>query len=209
MKKIIIAGVLTSMLAASPVWAASTETASSSAAASASLQKEVTDAQNIATQGMIAMRDIRLARVAIFQGQPDMAKKLTADAQKMLADDSIDWTRFEKTDHKARMIDDKYVIINAAIAVSENYIATPEKEAAIKKANAKLAKGDKKGAVETLRETGIGIMENQELMPLNHTRHDVTEAQRMLNDGKYYEANLVLKNAEDAIVVESDVVVDR
>ncbi|CDL16504.1 FIG00731653: hypothetical protein [Klebsiella pneumoniae IS46] len=34
-----------------------------------------------------------------------------------------------KTDAKAKMIADRYVIINASIALSEDYVATPEKRA--------------------------------------------------------------------------------
>ncbi len=43
------------------------------------------------------------------------------------------------------MIADRYVVINATVALSEDYVATPEKESAIKSANEKLAKGDQKG----------------------------------------------------------------
>ena len=99
------------------------------------------------------------------------------------------------------------VVINATIALSEDYVATPEKESAIKSANEKLAKGDQKGAIDTLRLAGIGVIENQYLMPLNQTRKAVAQAQELLKAGKYYEANLVLKGAEEGIVVDSEMLV--
>ena len=99
------------------------------------------------------------------------------------------------------------VVINATIALSEDYVATPEKESAIKSANEKLAKGDQKGAIDTLRLAGIGVIENQYLMPLNQTRKAVAQAQKLLKAGKYYEANLVLKGAEEGIVVDSEMLV--
>ncbi|HEE1196103.1 TPA: YfdX family protein, partial [Klebsiella pneumoniae] len=111
------------------------------------------------------------------------------------------------TDAKAKMIADRYVIINASIALSEDYVATPEKESAIQSANEKLAKGDQKGAIDTLRLAGIGVIENQYLMPLNQTRKAVAQAQELLKAGKYYEANLVLKGAEEGIVVDSEMLV--
>ena len=104
------------------------------------------------------------------------------------------------------MIADRYVIINASIALSEDYVATPEKSA-IQSANEKLAKGDQKGAIDTLRLAGIGVIENQYLMPLNQTRKAVAQAQELLKAGKYYEANLVLKGAEEGIVVDSEMLV--
>ena len=121
--------------------------------------------------------------------------------------DDASWAKFVKTDAKAKMIADRYVIINASIALSEDYVATPEKESAIQSANEKLAKGDQKGAIDTLRLAGIGVIENQYLMPLNQTRKAVAQAQKLLKAGKYYEANLVLKGAEEGIVVDSEMLV--
>jgi len=203
MKKLILAGMMATMMCSAPVMAATANTAAQTAA-TAQIQKEATDVMQIAVQGANAMRDIQLARLALFHGVPASAKKLTDDAATLLKDDSTDWKKFVKTDAKAKMIDDQYVIINATVALSEDYIATPEKESAIKSANSKLAKGDQKGAIDTLRLAGIGVMEDQYLMPLNQTRKAVATAQKMLADGKYYEANLVLKSAEDGIVVDSE-----
>ena len=111
-----------------------------------------------------------------------------------------------KTDAKAKMIADRYVIINASIALSEDYVATPERERYPIRQR-KLAKGDQKGAIDTLRLAGIGVIENQYLMPLNQTRKAVAQAQELLKAGKYYEANLVLKGAEEGIVVDSEMLV--
>ena len=45
---------------------------------------------------------------------------------------------------KTNVNDDQYIVINASVGISESYVATPEKEAAIKIANEKMAKGDKR-----------------------------------------------------------------
>lgn len=164
------------------------------------------DIMQVAVQGANAMRDIQLARLALFHGQPDSAKKLTDDAASLLAGDSKDWAKFVKTAPKAKMIDDQYVVINATIALSEDYIATPAKESAIKTANGKMAKGDWKGAVDTLQLAGISVLQTQYLMPLNQTRKAVASAQKLLSSGKYYEANLALKGAEEGIVIDSEMI---
>ena len=198
MKKVILASLLATMMSTSPVWATDSATAAPAAPAAAAttqVQKEAADVLQVAVQGANAMRDIQFARLALFHGQPDSA-----------ADDAS-WAKFVKTDAKAKMIADRYVIINASIALSEDYVATPEKESAIQSANEKLAKGDQKGAIDTLRLAGIGVIENQYLMPLNQTRKAVAQAQELLKAGKYYEANLVLKGAEEGIVVDSEMLV--
>lgn len=206
MKKVILASLLAAMMGTSPVWAADNATAAPAAAATAQVQKEAADVLQVAVQGANAMRDVQFARLALFHGQPESAKKLTDDAAALLAADDASWAKFVKTDATAKMIADR-LVINATIALSEDYVATPEKESAIKSANEKLAKGDQKGAIDTLRLAGIGVIENQYLMPLNQTRKAVAQAQKLLKAGKYYEANLVLKGAEEGIVVDSEMLV--
>lgn len=205
MKKIILAGLLATMMGSAPVMASATTTTAAETA-TANVQKEAADIMQVAVKGANAMRDIQLARLALFHGQPDSAKKLTNDAASLLAGDSSDWAKFVKAAPKAKMIDDQYVIINATIALSEDYIATPEKESAIKTANGKMAKGDWKGAVDTLQLAGISVLQTQYLMPLNQTRKAVASAQKLLSTGKFYEANLVLKGAEEGIVIDSEMV---
>ncbi|AYL67261.1 MULTISPECIES: YfdX family protein [Citrobacter] len=205
MKKIILAGLLATMMGSAPVMASAT-TPTAAQTATANVQKEAADIMQVAVKGANAMRDIQLARLALFHGQPDSAKKLTNDAASLLAGDSSDWAKFVKAAPKAKMIDDQYVIINATIALSEDYIATPEKESAIKTANGKMAKGDWKGAVDTLQLAGISVLQTQYLMPLNQTRKAVASAQKLLSTGKFYEANLVLKGAEEGIVIDSEMV---
>ena len=207
MKKVILASLPSTIIFSFFFWVANNETAARAAAATAQVQKEAADVLQVAVQGANAMRDVQFARLALFHGQPESAKKLTDDAAALLAADDASWAKFVKTDATAKMIADRYVVINATIALSEDYVATPEKESAIKSANEKLAKGDQKGAIDTLRLAGIGVIENQYLMPLNQTRKAVAQAQKLLKAGKYYEANLVLKGAEEGIVVDSEMLV--
>ena len=60
------------------------------------------------------------------------------------------------------------------------------------------------GAMEELRLAGVGVMENQYLMPLKQTRNALADAQKLLDKKQYYEANLALKGAEDGIIVDSE-----
>ncbi len=108
------------MMSTSPVWATDSATAAPAAAATTQVQKEAADVLQVAVQGANAMRDIQFARLALFHGQPDSAKT-TDDAAALLAADDASWAKFVKTDAKAKMIADRYVIINASIALSEDY----------------------------------------------------------------------------------------
>lgn len=191
MKRLIMATMVTAILASSTVWAA--DNAPVAAQQQTQQTQKTAAAERISEQGLYAMRD-----------DPEKAKELTNEASALLSDDSTEWAKFAKPGKKTNLNDDQYIVINASVGISESYVATPEKEAAIKIANEKMAKGDKKGAMEELRLAGVGVMENQYLMPLKQTRNALADAQKLLDKKQYYEANLALKGAEDGIIVDSE-----
>ena len=192
MKRLIMATMVTAILASSTVWAADNAPVAAQQQTQQVQQTQKTAAaERISEQGLYAMRDVQVARLALFHGDPEKAKELTNEASALLSDDSTEWAKFAKPGKKTNLNDDQYIVINASVGISESYVATPEKEAAIKIANEKMAKGDKKGAME-------------ELMPLKQTRNALADAQKLLDKKQYYEANLALKGAEDGIIVDSE-----
>ena len=200
MKRLIMATMVTAILASSTVWAADNAPVAAQQQTQQVQQTQKTAAaERISEQGLYAMRDVQVARLALFHGDPEKAKELTNEASALLSDDSTEWAKFAKPGKKTNLNDDQYIVINASVGISESYVATPEKEAAIK-----IAKGDKKGAMEELRLAGVGVMENQYLMPLKQTRNALADAQKLLDKKQYYEANLALKGAEDGIIVDSE-----
>jgi hypothetical protein len=93
-----------------------------------------------------------------------------------------------------------YVPIDVWLVLSENFVATPEKNAKIKEANKNLKNGDKGKAVEVLRTADIDVSVSRMLMPLDATMKHVDTAIQLMSEHKYYEANLALKGAEDGVV---------
>lgn len=157
----------------------------------------------ISGQAWQAMRDIGMSRFELFNGQTQKAEQLTAQAEKLLNDDRTDWNLYVKSDKKAPAEGDHYIRINSSITVAEDYLPAEQKNDAINKANQKMKEGDKKGTIEALKLAGVSIIENQELIPLQQTRKDVTTALSLMNEGKYYQAGLILKSAQDGIIVDS------
>ncbi|ECG5801089.1 YfdX family protein [Salmonella enterica] len=161
---------------------------------------------NIAQIGNAAMQDVQLARVALFDGDISGAKHLLNDANRKINDDQTDWSRYIRKDKKAPIDGDGYVVINATIAVSEDYQTSEAKNKAVRNANEKLKKGDRKGAVEVLKLAGITVSERQVLMPLKTTRNDIQKAINLFNEGKYYQSNLMLLSAEEGIIFDTEVI---
>ncbi|MBC7066006.1 YfdX family protein, partial [Salmonella enterica subsp. enterica serovar Enteritidis] len=54
-----------------------------------------------------------------------------------------------------------------------------------------------------LKLAGVSVIANQELIPHQQTHKDVTTALSLMSEGKYYQESLVLKSAQDGIVVDS------
>ncbi|EMS0080749.1 YfdX family protein, partial [Escherichia coli] len=148
-------------------------------------------------------RDIQYARLTLFSGDTEGAVKLINDANKLLTSEDTTWAQLVRKDKKTPQEGDVYVIINSQLTLAEDFTATPEKQKAIDEANKKLDKGDKKGAIEKLQLAGINISETQWLMPLKQTQQKVKSAQSLMAEGKYYEANLALKGAEDGTIMDT------
>ncbi|MFO5043835.1 YfdX family protein, partial [Salmonella enterica subsp. enterica serovar Derby] len=64
-------------------------------------------AERISEQGLYAMRDVQVARLALFHGDPEKAKELTNEASALLSDDSTEWAKFAKPGKKTNINDDQ------------------------------------------------------------------------------------------------------
>ena len=154
-------------------------------------------------RGMEIMDDMQYARLALFSGDTGAADKLINRAEDLLKSEDKTWETVVRKDKKTPQEGDVYIIINSSLMLSEDFTVTSEKQKAIDEANKKLDKGDKKGAIDVLHLAGIDISETQWLMPLKQTQKKVNSAQKLMREGKYYEANLALKGAEDGVITDT------
>ncbi|SCX22236.1 MULTISPECIES: YfdX family protein [Agrobacterium] len=184
--------------------------------------KEVTaqkDFTKLSRDGIAAFRDIHLARIAVFDADPATAKKLVAEAQSALkkakADDSI----FLKAEAamkppasapaaaKSKTADASaqtaWIPIDGQFTLEEDFVATPEKQQAVARANEHLKKGERSKAVETLRLAGIDVSTTIAALPLNQTITGVDDAAKLLDENKFYEVNAKLKTVEDGLVFDT------
>lgn len=155
----------------------------------------------LSEEGSKAIHAMSLARVAIFEGQPQEAEKLVEQAKMALAAaarDADKWQRKPQTADAGAMIP-----VDARLTLADDLVLTPEKKARIEKINEHLKKGEHKQAIEALRADKIYVTLSTALLPLDGATKTVDDAAKLLGEGKYYEANLALKKAEDSVVVDS------
>lgn len=96
MKRLIMATMVTAILASSTVWAADNAPVAAQQQTQQVQQTQKTAAaERISEQGLYAMRDVQVARLALFHGDPEKAKT-TNEASALLSDDSTEWAKFAK-----------------------------------------------------------------------------------------------------------------
>ena len=93
--------------------------------------------------------------------------------------------------------------IDVQMMVADDMVLTPEKAAKVKEANEHLKNGETDKAMDTLKQGAIDITYTRLLMPVDGTTVHVTAAENLLNQGKYYEANLALKAAQDLVQTDT------
>jgi len=186
--------------------------------------KKVSAEVNAATQemtkvskdGFMAMRAVREARIAIFNGEPKVAVEIMGKAKESLDAASKDESMFiadmktlagKKAAHgtttSAATTAMIWIPIDGQIALADTYVPTPEKKEHIAKANEHFKKGRAKEAIEELRLGEINVSYTRVMMPLTATKKCLADAMQLAKEHKYYEANLSLKAAEDGLILDS------
>jgi hypothetical protein len=168
----------------------------------------VKEFNKLSSEGSGAYNDLSLARLAIYEGRIDDAKKFVnrADAafNKAKSDESV----FIKAESALRPPPVKgaaatpsaqtetpitWLPVEGSIIINEDYTIDPAKTAAVAEANKILGNGDRKGAVKKLERANITISVMLGVMPLEQTIGNVHKAAILINDGKYYEAGQELR----------------
>jgi len=196
-----------------------TATAPDTASPTPAQQTAENDFGKLSADGLKAFRDVRLARLAIFDGQADQAKKYVDEARSSIEKAKSDDTVFMKDEASlkppAGMSQKKsppqagtqsaaptntptaWLPIDGGMTLGEDFVATPDKAASVAKANEQLKKGDHKQALETLKLSNINVAFVMEVAPLDKTVSGIDQAAQLIDTGKYYEGNQALKDVED------------
>jgi hypothetical protein len=196
-----------------PALAQSTTEAAAKAVNAAKATAQDREVMKLSQEGFQAMRAVHEARIAIFNGNPQGARDLLVKAKTSLDNAAKDLPIFVvdvKTGVKGKIVDDTRTVekldiipIDGQVVLADSFIDTPAKKAHIDKANEHIAKGRGKEATDELRLAEVDASFTRVLMPLQATTKRVAEANRLVGEQKYYEANLALKAAEDGLRVDS------
>lgn len=187
--------------------------AADKAAAKAKATAQDRDMLKLSQDGFMAMRAVRAARIAIFNGNPQTARDALVSARTSLDAASKEAPVFivdVKTGSNGKIVSDNKSVdrmdlipIDGQVVLADSFVATPEKKSHIDKANEHFAKSRGKDATEELRLAEVDASFSRVLMPIEATSRHVGEASSLLAAQKFYEANLALKAAEDGLRMDS------
>jgi hypothetical protein len=171
------------------------------------------DIMKFSQDGNNAMREIAAARVAIFNGEPKLASDMITKAKTSVAKAELEAPTFtvktttsvegQKLGTKSETDKAQMVPVDGQVVLADDFVPTPEKVAHISKANEHFKNGKHKEALEELRLGEVEVMYNRVWMPLASTYKHIEQASKLMNDHKYYEANLALKAVGDSLTTDS------
>lgn len=163
--------------------------------------------------GNDAVREITAARVAIFDANTKGAADLLNKAKASMAKAEADAPSFDvKTtvsvggknlgttsdNEKAQLVP-----VDGQLVLADDFVSTPEKAAHINKANEHLRNGKKEEALKELRLGEVAVMYNRAWLPIAATVKHLDQAKKLMDEHKYYEANLALKAIGDGMTFDS------
>ena len=188
-----------------PAFAGTSSTSSSdkSAAKSTTNTRAEKDLGKISNDAALAMRNIHGARIAIFNGDPDEAQTYIDAAITRITATDKDANKYAVDTKQKAKPDDTYVAYDETLLVADKYVPTEQKAKHIAKANKHLNHGDKKAAMKELKLADIDVSIGMHLVPIKFAEHEIRDAEKLVDTGKYYEANLALKSVQDAVIMET------
>jgi len=173
------------------------------------------DFTKLSTDGLKAFQDVRLARIAIFNGQTKQAKTYVNEAKAEIAKAQTDNTAFTKaeSDIKTPSAMAKpdaaktppsttpiaWIPVDGSLTLDEDYTATPDKAKGVAAANEKLKNGQSKEAMDALKLAQIDAIFVTELAPMESTVTGIDNAAKLIDEGQYYQGNQQLKLVEDGV----------
>ncbi len=173
------------------------------------------DFTKLSTEGHKAFQDVRLARIAIFDGDTKQAKTYADEAEAAIAKAKTDNTVFMKAEADLKppasmakpasgnntpgATPTAWIPVDGALTLDEDYIATPDKSAGVAAANEKLKKGQSKEAIEALKLAQINAVFVEAVAPMASTMAGIDKAAQLVDAGQYFQANQALKSVEDGV----------
>ncbi|WP_322867532.1 YfdX family protein [Aquicoccus sp. G2-2] len=205
-------------------WADSNAAAKAADNATQAQAKKSPEMLRASIDAMAAFASVHQARLALYDGQTDAAKKLVQSARDAFTGDMAKYLikvapKTAKTDTKTAdkttaadssttqaanaQPSELAVPLDTSFDVAENFVFTDAHKKPVKDAQEAMKKGDKAGAAAALINGEVDIDISAMVVPVKQTITDLQAVLSDINAGKFYDANLKLKTVEKLVQVVS------
>jgi len=163
--------------------------------------------------GRDAIANIDSARSHLNDGQPDLAKAELQKAQTALLTAKAEAPTFvgqtkvmvqgKQVGEESTNVKSDVVPVSSDMVLAENFTVTEKHKPFLARAKDMLTKGDRKGALETLKAGEVDVAFNRVWLPINSTEKLLDQAITQTAKKNYYAANLSLKSIQDDLRFDS------
>ncbi len=94
--------------------------------------------------------------------------------------------------------------VDGQLMVMDDFVPTDEKKAHVANANEHFKKGEHQAALKELSLSDVKIVYNRLWMPIMPALKRLDQALKLMDEHRYYEANLALKAVGDNLTIETD-----
>jgi hypothetical protein len=165
-------------------------------------KKAEQDLVKVSQDALLSMRDIRNARLALFDGDTDQAQTYV-DAAKTRIDIANNEANKYALDIKAPKADDSYVPYDTALTVMDSFEPKQTKARHTPTSRKRPHHSKQKKGEETLKLSDTDVVLSTDMIPVDFARQHINEASSLVKEGKYYEANLALKAVDDSVFIQT------
>ena len=156
-----------------------------------------------ADEALTAITDAHAARLALFENDIAAAKERIAHADAAFLDAEKKFNDLTIGDTEMPSDAKRYLPFDMSMALNENFTVTDESKEALEKANGLIQQGATDDAVEVLRLASVDVNVTGAFLPVVSTTDQLEQAKSLIDEGKYFDANLALKAIEDSVVIRS------
>lgn len=168
----------------------------------ASDKKAEQELVKVSKNARLSMRDLQNARWAIFNGNTNQAQTF-ADAARLRIGKADNESEKYALDVKAPKANDSYVPYDAEMTVMDSFQANGNHSTKIARVTKHKHQSEKPNKNDTLKLTDTDVVLSTDMVPVNFAKAHIDHASTLINQGKYYQANLALKAVDDAVFVQS------
>lgn len=154
-----------------------------------------------ADDALQALTDVHAARLALAADDMDGAHTNLSSAMDAFNKSQDSWKALTVSDTEDPASAERFLPIDVAMSLGENFVPTPETGEALKAAKAQFQTGSDDKALDTLRVANVDVNVSAALVPVSATMDSLQQAQAALKSGDKVAADKALGAIEQSIVV--------